>query len=64
MRIFAAKPIRVKIVASVNKFNVTSLYRQGANGLPVLTTQTSETDVTAPMGMGGKRRSVASFKPL
>ena len=64
VRVFAAKPIRVKIVASVDKFNVTSLYRQGANSLPFLVQQTSETDVTAPMGMGGKRRAVASFKPL
>ena len=64
VRVFAAAPFKVKIVASINKFNVTSLYRPGANGLPFLVAQTSDTDVTAPMGLGGKRRSVASFKPL
>ena len=64
VRIFAAKPFRVKIVASINKFNVISLYRPAANGTPFLVAQTSETDVTAPMGLGGKRLSVASFKPL
>lgn len=64
VRIFASQPFRVKIVASVNKFNVISQYRPGGNGLPFLSAQTSDTDVTAPMGMGGKRRSIASFKPL
>ena len=64
VRVFAAKPFRVKVVASINKFNVVSVYRAGANGLPFLVAQASETDVSAPLGMGGKRRSTASFKPL
>lgn len=64
VRIFAAKPFRVKVVASINKFNVVSVYRPGANGATFLVAQASDTDVSAPMGMGGKRRSSASFKPL
>ncbi|WP_374388224.1 hypothetical protein [Sandaracinobacter sp.] len=64
VRIFAGEPFRVKIVASINRFNITSHYKTGANALPFLTAQVVDTDVTAPMGMGGKRRSVASFKPL
>ncbi len=64
VRLFAAKPFHVKIVASVNKFNVVSTYRPGANGGTFLVAQTNDTDVTAPMGMGGKKRSVVSFRPL
>lgn len=64
VRIFAAKPFRVKVVASINKFNVVSVYRPGANGTSFLVAQASDTDVSAPMGLGGKRRSSASFKPL
>ena len=64
LHLFARKPIRVKVIASVDRFDVLSRYQTGANGLPFLTSQTNETDVTAPMGYGGKRRSVASFQPL
>lgn len=64
VRIFAAKPFRVKIVASINKFNVISSYRPGANGTPFLVSQFTDTDVNAPMGLGGKRRTIVSFKPL
>lgn len=64
VRIFAAKPFRVKVVASINRFNVVSYYKPGANGTPFLVAQTAETDVSAPMGLGGKRKSSTSFKPL
>lgn len=64
VRIFAAKPFRVKVVASINRFNVVSHYKPGANGTPFLVSQTAETDVSAPMGLGGKRKSIATFKPL
>lgn len=64
VRIYAAKPFRVKIVASINKFNVVSHYKSGANGSTFLTTQSTDTDVSAPMGLGGKRRSAVTFKPL
>ena len=64
VRIFAAQPFRVKVVASINRFNVVSHYKPGANGMPFLVSQTADTDVSAPMGLGGKRRSVTTFKPL
>lgn len=64
VRIFAARPFRVKVVASINRFNVVSHYKPLANGMPFLVAQTAETDVSAPMGLGGKRKSSASFKPL
>lgn len=64
VRVFAAKPFHVRVIASINRFNVVSLYRPGANGTSFLVEQVIETDVSAPMGMGGKRHAVASFKPL
>jgi hypothetical protein len=63
VRIFAARPFTIAGVAKMNSFDVTSHYRFGANGLPFLSTQTSASDVKAPFGMGGKRRSVISFRP-
>jgi hypothetical protein len=64
VRIFASRPFHVKVVASVKRFNIISQYRPGGNGLPFLSAQTNDTDVTAPLGMGAKRRSTASFRPL
>lgn len=64
VRIFAAKPFKIRGIATMHSFDVTSLYKPGASGIPFLTTQTSASDVTAPFGMGGKRRSQVSFRPL
>lgn len=63
VRIFAARPFSIAGVAKMNSFEVVSQYRPGANGLPFLYHQTSASDVKAPFGMGGKRRSVISFRP-
>lgn len=64
MRVFAAKPFSIMAVAKMNKFDVSSSYKPGAGGLPFLSAQTSDTDVKAPMGKGGKNFSKISFKPL
>ncbi|MGL6043938.1 MAG: hypothetical protein ACRC1J_08445 [Sandaracinobacteroides sp.] len=64
VRVFAAKPFKIRGIATMNSFNVVSLYRPGNGGLPFLTSQTSASDVDAPFGLGGKRRSQISFKPL
>jgi hypothetical protein len=64
VRIYAAKPFKIRGIATMNSFEVTSLYRPGAGGRPFLTAQTSASDVSAPFGMGGKRRSQFSFKPI
>ncbi len=64
VRIYAAKPFKIRGIATMHSFDVTSLYKPGTSGLPFLTAQTSASDVSAPFGMGGKRRSSISFKPL
>jgi hypothetical protein len=63
VRIFAAKPFKIRGIATMNSFEVTSQYR--LNGaLPVLVSQTSASDVKAPFGFGGVRRSVMTYRPL
>lgn len=63
VRIFAAKPFKIRGIATMNSFDVTSHYR--LNGaLPVLVSQTSQSDVKAPFGFGGARRSVITYRPL
>lgn len=64
VRIYAAAPFSIAGVARMNSFDVVSQYRLGENGLPFLYQQTSASDVKAPFGMGGKRRSVISFRPI
>ena len=63
VRIFAAKPFKIRGIATMNSFEVTSQYR--LNGaLPVLVSQTSQSDVKAPFGFGGVRKSVITYRPL
>jgi hypothetical protein len=63
VRVFAAKPFKIRGIATMNSFEVTSLYR--LNGTqPVLVSQTSQSDVKAPFGFGGARRSVMTYRPL
>lgn len=64
IRIYAAKPFKIRGIATMHSFDVTSQYRPGTAALPFLTSQTTASDVTAPFGMGGKRRAQISFKPL
>jgi hypothetical protein len=64
VRIFAAKPFKIRGIATMHSFDVTSVYKPGAAGIPFLAAQTSASDVSAPFGMGGKRRSIVSFKPI
>jgi hypothetical protein len=63
VRLFAPKPFKIRGIATMNSFEVVSLYRvQGTT--PVLVSQTSQSDVKAPFGLGGKRRTVMSYRPL
>jgi hypothetical protein len=63
VRIFAAKPFKIRGIATMNSFEGTSHYRlQGS--LPVLVSQTTQSDVKAPFGLGGVRRSTISYRPL
>ncbi len=64
VRLYAAKPFKIRGIATMNSFDVVSLYRPSASGVPFLVTQTSASDVKAPFGLGGKRRSQISFKAL
>lgn len=63
-RIFAARPIKVKVVATIHNFDLVSLYRPGANGFPFLVSQSLDTNVSAPMGLGGRRQQTISYRPL
>jgi hypothetical protein len=63
VRIFAAQPFSIGGIARMNGFDVTSQYRP-ASPHPFLAAQTSASDVKAPFGLGGKRRSTISFRPL
>lgn len=64
VRVFAAKPFSIMAVAKMNRFDVVSNYGPGAAGVPFLASQTSNSDVNAPMGRGGVTSSQMSFKPL
>ena len=63
VRIFAAKPFKIRGIATMNSFEVTSQYRLNGT-MPVLVSQTSQSDVKAPFGFGGQRRSVMTYRPL
>jgi hypothetical protein len=64
VRVYAAKPFKIRGIATMNMFEGISQYRPGGNGTPFLETQTQSSDASAPFGLGGKRRSQISFKPL
>ena len=64
LRIFAPAPFAVMTVAKVKGLNLISQYRNGTAGPPFMFAQASETDVTAPLGLGGKRKTLISYKPL
>lgn len=64
LRIYAAAPFSVRIVAEIQQFNMIADYATSADGLPTLSTQKVETTVSAPMGLGGHRQSTATFRPL
>lgn len=63
VRIFAPRPFKIRGIATMNSFEVTSLYRLNGT-MPVLISQTSMSDVKAPFGFGGQRRSVMTYRPL
>lgn len=63
VRIFAARPFKIRGIATMNSFDVTSHYKLHG-GQPMLVSQTSQSDVKAPFGLGGQRRNVMSYRPL
>lgn len=64
LRIYAAKPFSIRSVAKMNQFDAVNQYRPGPSGQPFLSAQSQLTDVSAPFGMGGKRKNVVSFRAL
>ncbi len=64
VRIFAPAAFTVRGVARMNAFEVISRYRQGPGATPVLSGQTSTSDIKAPFGLGGKRQRQFDFRPL
>jgi hypothetical protein len=64
VRIFAAKPFSIRSIAKMNMFEGVSQYKPGPGGTPFLAAQIQASDVKAPFGLGGKRRSQISFRQL
>jgi hypothetical protein len=64
VRLFAPKPFPVMAVAKVNAFDLQSFYEPGANGMPMLVSQSGTTDISAPFGQGGRQTSQIRFRPL
>lgn len=63
VRIFAAKPFKIRGIATMNSFEVTSHYRLNGT-MPILVSQTSDSDVKAPFGLGGTRRNSMTYRAL
>ncbi|WP_199554731.1 hypothetical protein [Sandaracinobacteroides hominis] len=63
VRIYSPEPFKIRGIATMNRFEVISNYRPGAT-YPFLASQTSDSDVSAPFGFGGRRKSEISFRPL
>jgi hypothetical protein len=64
VRLFAPRPFPVMAVAKVNSFDLMNNYAEGTGGTPMLVSQTSSTDISAPFGQGGRQQSQVSFRPL
>ncbi len=64
VRIYAAKPFSIMMVAKMRAFEATSDYKSGANGTPFLVRQTTRTDASIPFRGNGVIRSEARFRPL
>jgi hypothetical protein len=64
VRLFAPRPFQVMSVAKVNRFDQVNVYDHDGSGQPVLISQASETDISAPFGQGVQQKSRVSFRPL
>jgi hypothetical protein len=64
VRLFAPRPFPVMAVAKVNSFDLMNHYEEGSSGTPMLVSQTSNTDIAAPFGQGGRQQSQVRFRPL
>lgn len=63
VRVFAAKPFSVMVVAKIRSFNAISEYETNADGATFLTRQSTEVDATIPFKGSGITRTTASFRP-
>ena len=64
VRLYAPKPFPVMAVAKVKAFDLQNYYADGAEGVPVLVSQSGLTDISAPFGQGGRQTSQTRFRPL
>ncbi len=64
LRIYAAKPFSIMMVAKMHSFDAITTYSLGRNGLPFIDTQSSDTDATIPMRGTGTRKTRFSYRPL
>lgn len=64
VRLFAPKPFKVMSVARVNRFDQVNHYELLNGAVPVLTSQASETDISAPFGQGVQQASQVRYRPL
>lgn len=64
VRLFAPKPFPVMAVAKVKAFDLQNYYADGAEGVPVLVSQSGLSDISAPFGQGGRQTSQTQFRPL
>jgi hypothetical protein len=64
LRIYAAKPFSIMMVAKMHSFDAVTTYRTGRNGLPFIDTQSSDTDASIPMRGTGTRKTRFSYRPL
>jgi len=64
VRIYAPRPFSILSVAKMNAFDLINVYQPNGSGPPILVSQTSLTDVSAPFGQGGRSTSEISFRPI
>lgn len=64
VRIYLAKPIRIMVVAKLDRFEAVSDYAAGGSGTPVLVAQSSDVTGSNPLNGNGTVRQRFSFRPL
>lgn len=64
VRLFAPKPFKVMSIARVNRFDQLNNYELMNGAVPVLISQASETDISAPFGQGVQQASQVRYRPL
>ena len=64
VRVYAARPFSVMLVARIRSLENVSTYRRGLDGAPVLVQQTSRTDASIPFRQDGVVETRAEFRPV